>query len=254
LSEEELNPVEFSKADLLYDLQYSDEFNFQSNLMRLFNFSLLLYEQNRYPEAREMFYDFVNWFQVIFDEYFVNRWDFIIEKYKSPDYNFYTTEQRQQIIYMRHLTEFCNLLSRASTQKSGVEYRTDNPVELIPIGFGAVFQYEHMTKSLYTTLLRIKMGAPDYQVHKLFRHSLGWYAGAFDAEFIWNCKQIENQAEQMDFTTDHEKEQFIHYRQVGQFSKLLARKGVYPLPKSKLVYKPRWDDSMVPHNVEDVIK
>ncbi|MFA5395387.1 MAG: hypothetical protein WC346_05135 [Methanogenium sp.] len=226
-------------------LQDYAEFSPKYQAFRVYRICLSLQAQQQYAKAREAFYDNLGWFTVMFDPTFPARSQTIISRYSNPQYaERYTYEQIEQLKYMRIVLEFSRMLMDASSRnKSTLNTQPDRAVELVPIGYGQIFDYEHMVLELFMQLTQIQRQQNRRDATKFFNHAIPWFGGIFDAKFIisgYIISQTELRPEQ-------------RYRKlVSEFSKLLTRKAVAPTALATLVYKPAPND-IVPHCVDDII-
>lgn len=249
------DPVLLAKEEWLYDLHSSNDYSYSANAIKLYNSCMMMQEQKRYPQMRDLFYDTLNWYKPMFDEHYVFESHEIQKKYRAEEYLIYSSEQIEQLMFMRHLTEFSKLLTRASSTKGMHVYRhPDKNVELIPAGYGSIFQYELMASTFFAALLRVKMNQAPGDARAFFYNTIGWFAGLMDLDFVTTCAAIEDTYRNKPDLSYEEVDQMIFNRHVGELADLFSRKGVAPLPKAKLVYKPTWDASEIPHSVEDVVK
>src|SRR5450759_4970669 len=130
------------------------EFSLHYQAYKMYRNSLFLMSNNQYQRARTTFYDSLSWFSIMFDPIFPQRCHNIIQKYESCEYkSAYTYEQIEQLKFIRIVSEFTRLLIDASS-KNRVKINQDpnRRVELIPVGYGQILSYEHMTLEFYNRL------------------------------------------------------------------------------------------------------
>lgn len=222
------------------------EFSPKYQAFRLYRAILQLQATQQYPRARKTFYDNLGWFTIMFDPVFPQRCYDIIHKYESMDHSsVYTYEQIEQIKFMRILVEFSRMLIDASS-KNKVKFNV-NPnkrVELIPVGYAQVLNYEHMAIEFFNRLTQIQQQQSHRDAVKFFNHGLAWFGGIFDAKFVMQGYLIDQ--------TESNPE--LRFRKlVSAFSKLLTRKSITPTAFATLVYKPR-PGAGTPITVNDVVK
>lgn len=252
IEDEEFNPLELNNEEL--EARISNSYNYNSLTYNFFKMMVSLQERGDYKKARELFYDNIQFYKPFFDTTYLYNCQFALDKYYSEKYqNTYTIDQIEQIVFMRHLTEFTKLLFRASTSKHSYQPKSDKNVELVPIGFEVIFDFEGMANNLFHAMMRLKVKSSSSDVRTFFYHTLGWFAGLFDYEFVKSCADIYRKFSNKPL--DYENKQHrIYNHHVGEFSELLSRMGVAPTPQSNIIYKPTWDESEIPHSIEDVVK
>lgn len=234
---------DYSRSD--HDpLDEDAEFGYSYKFFKLFRTCLHLTSSNQYRRARKTFYDSLGWFSTMFDSTFVDRSDAIVKKYDTKDHKVqYTYEQLEEIKYMRIVTEFTRMLIDASS-KNRVKLNTqpEKRVELVPIGYGQVVNYEQLSVELFNKLHQVQKYAHPRDIAKFFNHSISWFGGIFDATFVLQGYLIQQQ----ELSSD------LRYRKLLiAFNKMLARKSIIVAPMASLVYKPSWTP---PYTVEDVVR
>jgi hypothetical protein len=222
------------------------EFSPKYQAFRLFRTCMSLQVLQQYPRARKTFYDNLGWFAIMYDSVFPVRCNAIIKKYEQVEYKSrYTYEQIEQLKFMRIVVEFSRMLLDASSKnRTKINTEKDKRVELIPIGYAQILNYEHMSLEFFNRLTQIQQQQSHRDAVKFFNHGLSWFGGIFDAKFVMQGYLIDK--------TKNAPE--VKFRQlVSAFSKLLTRKSITPTAFATLVYKPRphWD---VPKTVKDVVK
>jgi hypothetical protein len=146
---------------------------------------------------------------------------------------------------MRIVVEFTRMLLDASS-KNRVALNVDptKRVELTPVGYAQVLNYEHMALEFFNRLTQIQQQQSHRDAIKFFYHSIAWFGGIFDAKFLTQGYLIDQS----------EVNSELRYRKiVSAFSKLLTRKSITPTAFATLSYKPRPGDN-VPHVVGDIVK
>ena len=236
---------DYGKADD-ESLEEFAEFSPKYQAFRLYRTCLQLQATQQYPRARKTFYDNLGWFTIMFDPVFPQRCYDIIQKYESREYvDAYTYEQIEQVKFMRITVEFSRMLIDASS-KNKVKFNV-NPkkrVELIPVGYAQVLNYEHMSIEFFNRLTQIQQQQSHRDAVKFFNHSLGWFGGIFDAKFVMQGYLIDQ--------TESNPE--LRFRKlVSAFSKLLTLKSITPTAFATLVYKPK-PGAGTPITVDDVVK
>jgi hypothetical protein len=214
--------------------------------LKIFQSCLNLQYNGNYPRSRAIFYDSLGWFGVMFDETFPIRCRAIIQRYDIEyEEKQYTYEQIEQLKFMRIVMELSRMLLDASTKKRGkINQDPEKMVELVPVGYSQIFNYEHMAREFFIQLISLQRQQGYKESATFFNHTIPWFGGIFDAKFVIAGYIINNTEENPE----------IRYRKlVSEFSKLLTRKSITPSAFATLAYKPNATDK-TPKSVEDIVK
>jgi hypothetical protein len=223
------------------------EFTPKYQLFQLYKGVLSLQAQGQYKQARQMFYENLSWFIVMFDHAFPERCKRINERYNNPELaKVYTYEQLEQLKYMCIVTDFARMLIDISS-KNRVTINSDpnKQVELNAVGFPQILDYQAMALELFTNMFQIQQQRRSRKdVDEFFNMSLGWFGGIFDSKFLKMGYLISK-------TEQPHKERFM--KLLSEFSKLLVRKHVISTAMAQLSYKPR-TGANIPFSVKDIVK
>lgn len=212
---------------------------------KVFRTVMSLQANGQYSAARRTFYDSLGWFNIMFDQVFPSRCSAIIAHYERPEYyNVYTYAQVEQLKFMRILTEFTRLLIDVSSKHTNKLNQEHNKrVELTPIGYSQVIDYQLLSLEFFNRLTQIQQQQSNRDAITFFNHSLGWFAGIMDAEFVLQGYMIAQTEGNVD----------LRFRKlVNAFSKLLTRKSITPTVYATLTYKPTTEGT--PMTVGDIVK
>jgi len=82
----------------------------------------------------------------------------------------------------------------------------------------------------------------------VFYNSLPWFVAYFDKRFILNCIDIETKIDKLDIPKSH-KDENIFRLQLGEFSRLLVRRGYTTKPDVSIMLEELWE---VPKTVSEI--